>query len=72
MKTKVNNSTGYKKSTNLQAKWPMISMVSEEVRTSIIRRLELQQVQNCARILEGPDRAGAPGEDSRVASDPKP
>ena len=29
-------------------------------------------VQNCARILEGPDRARALGEDSRVASDPKP
>jgi hypothetical protein len=28
-------------------------------------------VQNCARIPEGPDRAGAPGEDSRAASDPK-
>jgi hypothetical protein len=29
------------------------------------------KVQNCARIPEGPDRAGAPGEDSRAASDPK-
>ena len=30
VKTRMNKPTGYKKSTNLQAKWPRMSMISEE------------------------------------------
>ena len=41
LKTKMNKPTGYKQSTNLQAKWPRMSVISEEVRASIMSRLEI-------------------------------
>ena len=57
MKTKMDRLTGYRKSINLQAKWPMISMVSEEVRISIISRPELQQGTTATHFLESQEQA---------------
>jgi hypothetical protein len=47
-------STGYQKSINIQAKWPMISI---EVRISIISRLELQKGTTATHILESQGQA---------------
>ena len=52
VKIKMNISKGYKKSTNIQAKWPMISIVSEEVRISIISRPELQKDITATHFLK--------------------
>jgi hypothetical protein len=57
VRTKVDISTGYKKSTNLQAEWPRVSMISEEVRISIISRLELQQSTTATHFLESQEQA---------------
>ena len=57
VKTKMNKPTGYKQSTNLQTKWPMISMVSGEVRISIISKLELHQGIMATHILESQAQA---------------
>jgi hypothetical protein len=56
-KMKMSISTGYKKSTNLQPKWPRMSMISEEVRISIIRRPELQQGNTATHMLESQGQA---------------
>ena len=50
-------STGYKERANLQPKWPMISMVSEEVRISIISRLE-NAIRHHSHSLSGEPRTG--------------
>ena len=52
METKLNISTGYKKSTNIQTKWLMIS---EEVRISIISKLEIA-VKHHSHSLSGEQR----------------
>ena len=56
-KTKMDISTGYKKSINLQAEWPRMSKISEEVRISIISRLELQQGMTATHSLESQGQA---------------
>jgi hypothetical protein len=47
-------STGYKKSKNLQAKWPKMSRISEEVRISIISRHQITPRYHSYSLPKGP------------------
>ena len=53
----MNISTGYTKRTNLQAKWLRMSVISEEVRISIISRLEIA-IMHHSHSLSGEPRTG--------------
>ena len=57
VKTRMNKPTGYKKSTNLQAKWPRISVISEDIRESIMSRLEIA-ARHHNHSLPGEPRTG--------------
>ena len=57
MKTKMNISTDYTKRINLQAKWLRMSVISEEVRISIISRLEIA-IMHHSHSLSGEPRTG--------------
>ena len=53
----MNISTSYKKRIDLQIKWPRMSVMSEEVRISIISRPELQQGTTATHHLESQGQA---------------
>ena len=57
VKKKMDISIANKRNTNLQAKWLMISMVSEEIRIRIISRPEFQQGITATHILESQRQA---------------
>ena len=53
----MNISTGYTKRINLLAKWPRMSVISEEVRISIISRLKIA-IRQHSHSLSGEPRIG--------------
>ena len=57
VETRMNKPTGYKQSTNLQAKWLRMNVISEEVRISIMSRLEIA-ARHHSHSLSGEPRTG--------------